>query len=134
MPLWHLPGGPELEERPRVLNHLQHRHPDGARNRTIATMMREWYAACVMRVFSCATAPAQAHYETMAFARSCTDKHLNRDHLPKAMPDRLQCTALGHPMKLSEPTAAANAAITPLTLQAGLHTISMMRPDGCEWA
>ena len=70
----------------------------------------------------------------MAFVRSCTDKHLNYDHLSKAMADRLQCTVLGHPMKLSEPTAATHAAVTPLTLQACLHTIPMMRPDGCEWA
>ena len=104
------------------------------RNRTIATMMRECYTTCVVRVFSCATAPAQTHYEKMAYARSCTDMHLNRDHLPKTMTDRLRCTALGHPMKLSEPTAVAHAAVTPLTLQARLHTIPMMRADGCEWA
>ena len=104
------------------------------RNRTIATMLRECSAACVVRVFRCATAPAQTHYEMMAFARSCTDKHLNRNHPPKAMTDRLQCTALGYPMKLSEPTAAAHTAVKLLTLQARLHTISMMQPDGCEWA
>ena len=60
--------------------------------------------------------------------------HLNRDHLPKTMTDRLQCTALGHPMKLSEPTAAAHAVVKPLTLQARVHTFPMMRADGCEWA
>jgi hypothetical protein len=104
------------------------------RNRTIATMMREGCTACVVRIFSCATATGQTHYETMAYARSCTDKHLNRDYLPTTMTDRLQCTALGHPMKLAEPTAAAHAAVTPLTLQARLRTIPAMKADGCEWA
>ena len=98
------------------------------RNRTIAIN------DCVVRVFSCATAFGQTHYETMAHARSCTDKHLKRDHLPKIMIDCLQCTALGHPMKLLEPTAAAHAVGTPLTLQARLHTIPMVRAYGCEWA
>ena len=94
------------------------------RNRTIATMARGGYtAACGVRVFSCATASGQTHYGKMAFARSCTDKHLSRDYLPTTMTDRLQCTTLGNPMKLAEPTAAAHAAVTPLTLQARLHTI-----------
>ena len=96
------------------------------RNRTIASMMRECYTAFVVRVFSCATAPAQTHYETMAFARSCTDMHLNRDHLPKTMTDRLQCTALGHPMKVSEPTAAAHAAVTPR----GAPALLVPKPKG----
>ena len=70
----------------------------------------------------------------MAFARSCIDRHLGSGLLPKSMTDRLQCTALGHPTKLVEPTAAAHAAVTPLTLHARLHTIPVMQPEGCTWA
>ena len=37
-------------------------------------------------------------------------------------------------MKIVEPTAAAHAAVTSLTLQARLHTVSMMEPEGRTWA
>lgn len=66
----------------------------------------------------------------MAFARSCIDKNLNRDAPLTLLVDRLQCTALGHPMKMAEPTAAAHAAVTPLTMQARFHNIPMMKADG----
>ena len=97
-------------------------------------MLRECYTASVVRVFRSATATDQTHFEAMAFARSSIDRHLGSGLLPKSMTDCLQCTALGHPTELVEPTAAAHAAVTPLALQARLHTIPMMQPEGCTWA
>jgi hypothetical protein len=78
-------------------------------------------------VCSSATATDQTHFEAMAFARRCIDRFIGDGPLPTGMTDRLQCTALGHPMKIVEPTAAAHAAVTPFTLQARLHTVPMIR-------
>ena len=101
------------------------------RNRMVSALLRDCFTATVVRVFSSATATEQTHFEAMAFARSCIDRFIGEGPLPKGVTDRLQCTALGHPMKIVEPTVAAHAAVTPLTLQARLHTISMMEPGGC---
>ena len=86
------------------LHHAQHRRRAGVpvgqeRNRTIATLIRDGHTASAVRIFSCcATATGQTHFDEtmMAYARSFTDKHLNRDSPPTAMTERLQCTALGH--------------------------------------
>ena len=105
------------------------------RNLMVSALLRDCFiATAVVRVFSSATATEQTQFEAMAFARSCIDRFIGEGPLPKGVTDRLQCTALGHPMKIVEPTAAAHAAVTPLALQqARLHTISMMEPEGCTW-
>ena len=41
------------------------------------------------------------------------------------MVDRLQCTLVGQPIRLMEPSAAAHAAVTSTTLRARFHTASM---------
>ena len=100
----------------------------------MSALLRDCFTATVVRVCSSAAATGKTHFEAMAFARSCIDRFVGDGLLPTGMMDCLQCTTLGHPMKLVEPTAAAHAAVTPLTLQARLHTVSMMEPQGCTWA
>ena len=109
--------------------------PDGPeRNKIVTALMRDCFTATVVWVFSSATATGQTHFEAMALARSCIDRFIGAGVLPTSMTDRIQCTTVGHPMKFVEPTAAAHAAVTPLTLQTRLHTVSMMKPQGCPWA
>ena len=61
----------------------------------------------------------------MALARSSIDRLLRTGVLPPSMTDRLQCTLAGQPMRLMQPGVAAHAAVTPTTLRARLHTVSM---------
>ena len=80
--------------------------PDGPeRNKIVSALLRDCcFTATVVRVYSSATATGQTHFEAMAFARSCIDRFVGDGLLPTGMMDCLQCTTLGHPMKLVEPT------------------------------
>ena len=108
--------------------------PQGlSRNKIVSALMRGAFTATVVRVFSCATATDQVHHGAMAFARSSIDRFIGKGVLPSSMTDRLQCTKVGHPMRLLEPTSAAHAAVTPPTLASRFHTVSMTNAQGCLW-
>ena len=109
--------------------------PEGpSRNKIVSALMRDGFTATVVRVFSCATATDQVHHGAMAFARSCIDRFIGAGVFPTSMTDRLQCTTVGHQMRLLEPTSAAHAAVTPLTLSSRFHTVSMTNAQNCSWA
>ena len=96
-----------------------------ARNKTVGQLLRDGFTATIVRVFDSASSTGQVHFEAMALARSSIDRLLRTGVLPPSMVDRLQCTLVGQPMRLMEPSAAAHAAVTPTTLRARLHTASM---------
>ena len=111
------------------------RIPEGpARKKIVSSLMRNCFIATVVRVFSCATATDRIHYGAMAFARSSIDRFIAAGVLPTSMTDRRQCTTVGHPMRLLEPTSAAHAAVTPLTLPSRFRTVPMTKAQGCSWA
>ena len=95
------------------------------RNKIVGQLLRGGFTATIVRVFSSATGTGQVHHEAMALARSSIDRFIGTGVLPSSLTDRLQCTMTGQPMRLMEPTAAAHAAVTPLTLRARLHTLPM---------
>ena len=92
--------------------------PDGPeRNKIVSALLRDCcFTATVVRVYSSATATGQTHFEAMAFARSCIDRFVGDGPLPTGITDRSQCTALGHPMKISVAHGLYDGA-------AGLHLV-----------
>ena len=95
------------------------------RNKIVGQLLRDGFTATIVRVFSSATSTGQVHHEAMALARSSIDRLIRTGVLPPNMVDRLQCTLVGQPIRLMEPSAAAHAAVTPTTLRARFHTASM---------
>ena len=95
------------------------------RNKIVGQILRDGFTATIVRVFDSASSTGQVHFEAMALARSSIDRLLRTGVLPPSMTDRLQCTLVGQPMRLMQPSAAAHAAVTPTTLRARLHTASM---------
>ena len=69
----------------------------------------------------------------MTLARSSIDRFIGTGVLPSSMTDRLQCTMTGQTMRLMEPTAAAHAAVTPLTLRARFRTVPMSEGQNSTW-
>ena len=108
------------------------------RSELVGQLLRDYFTATIVRVFSsaaaCATATGQVHYEAMALARSSVDRLICTGVLPKGMTDRLQCTMVGRPMRLMKPTAAAHAAATPLALSSRFHTVPMSDGQSSTWA
>ena len=93
------------------------------RNKIVGQLLRDGFTATIVRVFSSATASGRVHHEAMALARSNIDRFIAKGVLPPSMTERLQCTLAGQPMRLMEPTAAAHAVATPLTLRARFYTV-----------
>jgi hypothetical protein len=50
------------------------------------------------------------------------------------MTDRLQCTLPAQPLRLMQPGPAAHAVVTPNTLRARLHTVSMWQGHYSDYA
>ena len=96
-----------------------------ARNKTVGQLLRDGFTATIVRVFDSASSTGQVHHEAMALARSSIVRLIRTGVLPPNMVGRLQCTLVGQPIRLMEPSAAAHAAVTPTTLRARFHTASM---------
>ena len=96
-----------------------------SRNKIVGQLMRDGFTATIVRVFSSATATGTVHHEAMALARSNIDRFMDTGVIPSIWTDRLQCTLAGQPLRLMSPTPAAHAAVTPTTMRARFHTVSM---------
>ena len=106
-----------------------------SRNKIVGQLLRDAFTATVVRVFSSASSTGSVYpEESMALARNNVDRLMRTGVIPPSMVGHLQCTLAGQPVRLMQPDAAAHAAVTPTTLRARWHTMSMWKGHFSDYA